>query len=46
MTFDAYEFIPDYLDRPFLIIAGAKAGSLWQSQKAYEWLMNQKNYIL
>lgn len=36
MTFDAYEFIPDYLDRPFLIIAGSKAGSLWQSKKAYE----------
>lgn len=36
MTFDAYEFIPDYLDRPFLIIAGGKAESLWQSKKAYE----------
>lgn len=36
MTFDAYEFIPDYLDRPLLVIAGSKAGSLWQSRKAVE----------
>lgn len=36
ITFDAYEFIPDYLDRPFLVIAGEKAGSLWQSKLAYE----------
>lgn len=36
MTFDAYEFIPDYLDRPLLVINGSKAGSLWQSREAYE----------
>lgn len=36
MTFDAYQFIPDYLDRPLLVIAGSKAGSLWQSKKAIE----------
>lgn len=36
ITFDAYEFIPEYLDRPFLVIAGGKAGSLWQSKRAYE----------
>ena len=36
MTFDAYEFIPQYLDRPLLVINGSKAGSLWQSIKAYE----------
>lgn len=36
MTFDAYEFIPQYLDRPFLVIAGSEAGSLWQSEQAYE----------
>lgn len=36
ITFDAYEFIPEYLDRPFLVIAGSKAGSLWQSKRAYE----------
>ncbi|MDO4288576.1 MAG: alpha/beta hydrolase [Eubacterium sp.] len=36
MTFDAYAFIPDYLDRPFLVVAGSEAGSLWQSLKAYE----------
>lgn len=36
MTFDAYEFIPEYLDRPFLVINGEKAGSLWQSKQAYE----------
>ena len=36
MTFDAYEFIPEYLDRPFLVINGSKAGSLWQSKKAYD----------
>ena len=29
MTFDSYQFIPDYLDRPFLVIAGGKDGSLW-----------------
>ena len=36
MTFDAYQFIPEYLDRPLLVIAGSKAGSLWQSKKAVE----------
>lgn len=36
MTFDAYEFIPEYLDRPLLVINGSEAGSLWQSQQAYE----------
>lgn len=36
MTFDAYEFIPEYLDRPLLVINGSEAGSLWQSQRAYE----------
>lgn len=36
MTFDAYEFIPDYLDRPFLVVAGSRAESLWQSRRAYE----------
>lgn len=36
MTFDAYEFIPEYLDRPFLVINGSEAGSLWQSKKAYD----------
>lgn len=36
MTFDAYQFIPDYLDRPLLVIAGSKAGSLWQSKRAVE----------
>lgn len=36
MTFDAYEFIPEYLDRPFLVIAGSKARSLWQSHRAVE----------
>ena len=36
ITFDAYEFIPQYLDRPFLIIAGSEAGSLWQSKIAYD----------
>lgn len=36
ITFDAYEFIPEFLDRPFLVIAGGKAGSLWQSKRAYE----------
>lgn len=36
MTFDAYEFIPQYLDRPLLVVAGSKAGSLWQSRKAVE----------
>ena len=36
MTFDAYQFIPDYLDRPLLVIAGSKAGSLWQSKRAIE----------
>lgn len=36
ITFDAYEFIPEFLDRPFLVIAGEKAGSLWQSKRAYE----------
>lgn len=46
MIFDAYEFIPDYLDRPFLIIAGAKAGSLWQSQKAYEMANEPKELYL
>ena len=47
MTFDAYEFIPDYLDKPFLIIAGGKAGSLWQSKKAYELAKEPKElYII
>ena len=46
MTFDAYEFIPDYLDRPFLIIAGGKAESLWQSQKAYEMANEPKELYL
>ena len=36
MTFDAYQFIPDYLDRPLLGLAGSKAGSLWQSKRAME----------
>ncbi|MDO4159702.1 MAG: alpha/beta hydrolase [Prevotellaceae bacterium] len=36
MTFDAYEFIPDYLDRPLLVVAGSKAESLWQSKLAVE----------
>ena len=36
ITFDAYEFIPDYLDRPFLVVAGSEAGSLWQSKEAYK----------
>lgn len=36
ITFDAYEFIPQLLDRPFLVIAGSKAQSLWQSKRAYE----------
>lgn len=36
MTFDAYQFIPDYLDRPLLVIAGSKAGALWQSKRAVE----------
>mgnify|MGYP003230445536 CR=1 FL=1 len=36
MTFDAYEFIPQYLDRPLLVVAGSEAGSLWQSKLAYE----------
>ena len=36
MTFDAYQFIPEYLDRPLLVIAGSKAGSLWQSKRAVE----------
>ena len=36
MTFDAYQFIPDYLDRSLLVIAGSKAGSLWQSKRAIE----------
>lgn len=36
MTFDAYEFIPYYLDRPLLVINGSEAGSLWQSKRAYE----------
>lgn len=36
MTFGAYEFIPQYLDRPFLVVAGSEAGSLWQSKYAYE----------
>lgn len=36
LTFDAYEFIPQYLDRPFLVIAGSEAGSFWQSKEAYE----------
>ena len=46
MTFDAYEFIPDYLDKPFLIIAGGKAQSLWQSQKAYELAKEPKELFL
>ena len=47
MTFDAYEFIPDFLDRPFLVIAGGKAGSLWQSKKAYEMANEPKElYII
>ena len=46
MTFDAYEFIPDYLDRPFLIIAGGKAGSLWQSKKAYELAKEPKELFI
>ena len=36
ITFDAYEFIPQYLDCPFLIIAGSEAGSLWQGKIAYD----------
>lgn len=36
MTFDAYEYIPEYLDRPLLVINGSEAGSLWQSERAYE----------
>lgn len=36
MTFDAYEFIPEYLDRPLLVVAGSKAESLWQSKLAVE----------
>lgn len=36
ITFDAYEFIPELLDRPLLVIAGSKAGSLWQSKRAVD----------
>ena len=36
ITFDAYEFIPELLDRPLLVVAGSKAGSLWQSERAVE----------
>lgn len=36
ITFDAYEFIPELLDRPLLVVAGSKAGSLWQSKRAVE----------
>lgn len=36
ITFDAYEFIPELLDRPLLVVAGSKAGSLWQSRRAVE----------
>lgn len=36
ITFDAYEFIPELLDRPLLVVAGGKAGSLWQSKRAVE----------
>lgn len=36
ITFDAYEFIPEYLDRPLLVVNGRESGSLWQSKRAYE----------
>ncbi len=36
ITFDAYEFIPELPDRPLLVVAGSKAGSLWQSKRAVE----------
>lgn len=36
LTFDAYEFIPEYLDRPLLVVNGRESGSLWQSKRTYE----------
>lgn len=46
MTFDAYEFIPDYLDRPLLVIAGSKAQSLWQSKRAIELSNGPKEFFV
>lgn len=43
MAFSAFEQISTLLTQPLLLIAGSKAGSLWQSEKPMNWHKARKN---